>query len=360
VAVFSHRADFTAPIKLEKSGGKNVARGLKIFKSGTFRDSLGDQYTWEPEHLQQMVFNFTMLRDRGTLPNVPVRLDHWPRTVEKIIGYFVDLRADNEFLFADLEITSAKGEQMLNEGTLRARSAEIGFYMDNDDSLFWPVVLGVAFVDLPAAEGLYSKADGPIPVLTDQENENMDINELVAAYYAQGLADAEAAQQQNFAAYYAQGLADAPKPVNDKAPAMFTIGGVQTADVSKVQAHITTLETAASEQAQNARKNFVAGLVKDNKMAATQKDAMTAFALTLSDEQYAAWTKGFEAAPVVPLFAAHGNGVSNVDGQSGDADEIEVFEGIVLSHQRSGMPQDEIEKTPSFQRLQQLKSKATA
>src|SRR5438045_1764581 len=37
-------------------------KDIKIFKAGTFRDSLGRQNTWSAEHLQQMAFHFNLLK----------------------------------------------------------------------------------------------------------------------------------------------------------------------------------------------------------------------------------------------------------------------------------------------------------
>lgn len=152
----------------------------------------------------------------------------------------------------------------------------------------------------------------------------------------------------------------APAPEN-KAPAFsFMVNGVATTDLSKVQAHITALETYRDEAIQAGRKNFVSQLAVDKKISATQVEGLEEFALSLTDEQYDKWKASWEAAPVVPLFALHGGGGTGTQPQAAAArdDEIATLEGIVKHHRDSGMPQDQIEKLPSYQKLQNLKQQS--
>ena len=144
------------------SGGKTIL-SVPVFRAGTFKDSMGDQHTWTIEHLSQMVFNFNMLRERGTLPNVPVRDQHksFFGSGGSVVGFVEGLRVEgqdekgNALLVADLEITEPDAFGKIERGTWRSRSSEIGFYEDNDEAMYWPVFMGLAWVDLPAVEGLF-------------------------------------------------------------------------------------------------------------------------------------------------------------------------------------------------------------
>ena len=127
-----------------------------------------------------------------------------------------------------------------------------------------------------------------------------------------------------------------------------------------VATRLAALETVQVEAKEQGRKNFVASLATDNKIAATQITATEAFALDLSDDQYEKWVQTWSAAPANSLFAAHGEGTSNHAG-TGSAPanereaEIEKLEAIVAYHKQAGRPQAEIENTQSWRRLQQLK-----
>lgn len=146
-------------IALRESNG--LLRAVEIFKAGTFKDSTGELQTWTVPQLHAMVDNFRILRDSDKLPNVPVRLDH-SRSVRDVVGYIADLSVIGDKLAADIEFTDQNAMAMYASGTLRSRSIEIRAYEDNDQVVHWPVVAGLAFVDLPAVEGLHSKFDDDI------------------------------------------------------------------------------------------------------------------------------------------------------------------------------------------------------
>jgi hypothetical protein len=159
------------------------------------------------------------------------------------------------------------------------------------------------------------------------------------------------------AAAYAQGLSDAPKPTGgDLAPFEFSYGGQKTADPKAVQAYINTLETAAAEQRDAARKSYVEKLATDKKIPATQIEMAQAFVATMSDDQFAAYRKMYDEAPKLSTFEQHSdNGGGNPDADPKD-DEIAVLEGIVQNHRWAGMAEDLIAQTPSFQKLVQLQN----
>lgn len=326
-----------------RDDGTAVVKDVAIFKAGSFRDSWGDQHTWTAEHLQQMVSNFNLLRDSGVFPDVPVRRDH-SFTVDKVMGYFESVRTDGVMLYGDLHITEGDSLDKVARGTFRSRSLEVGMYETNDGASYWPVIFGVAYVDIPAVEGLHSK-------------------EIALNYFSY------VDPKENTLS----GAANQPTtPPDDRgasrpAPVQFRIAGVETSDHAKVQAHIEAiekrneqLEQFAKDQAEAARKAFVSSLVADRKIVAPQEEAMTALVLTMSDEQYDKFKATYAEAPAISLLANHG-GSGDPDAGRGESEKdeaIAVARETVEMHRRAGMTEERIKNTTAYKRLIELTTKS--
>ena len=333
--------------------GTWVTRNMKIFKSGSFQDSAGNDNTFSDADLHDMVRNFNLLRDRGLFPNVPVRANHG-RDVENVVGYVVGLQVMGTFLVADLEITEPDAKTKLQRGTWRARSAEIGTYQTNEGEAFSPVLWGLAFVDIPAVEGLYNKASTSNTITieeTDVENDKGAVKPEVAEFSAE-------AETADFAAEFAK----AQEHIAVLEGRTFTIAGHETADFAAVQAHIDALEEFAAEARSAARDSFIEGLADAGKIAAPQVESLKAFASTLSPEQFEGFKAGYADAPVLSLLAKHsGEETEPSADATGDADraaEIEKCEEVVALHRRAGTPEDTIKSLPSFIRLAELQAQA--
>jgi hypothetical protein len=361
------------PFTINKDTG--LVTGIKVFRTGTFKDSAGVQHTWTPEHLEEMVFHFNMLKSSGVLPNVPWRIDH-SRSVLGVVGYFEKMYAEDGFLFADVHFTEPNALDGMARGTFRSRSLEVGVYETNDEAFYWPVVTGCAFVDLPAVEGLYSAPQVHHTVLYEKESNQMftiDGKEVTkeewekAVAYAQALVDLEAVpaseaetlRTERDAAKDAAKTAVAAMGAHAKGEAhQFQINGQPTPDVVAVQAHITTLETFKSETMKSARSAYVTKLAQENKIPATIVESQVNFVQSLTDAQYDEYTKTWDTAPVSSLLAVHGAG-GNGGSPAPDAPavtELEHLREMVKMHQRAGTPN--IENTESYKRLQQLEAAA--
>jgi hypothetical protein len=351
---------------LERFEGGNGAvgfKGMPVFRTGTFKDSRGIQATWEPEHLDQIVSNFNILKNRGIFPNVPVRDGHKGLFSNdgKVLGYVTSLTHDNASgrLLADFELTEPEAVSKLENTTFRARSAEIGAYETNDEALFWPTFMGFAFVDIGAVEGLYSKQepqDGFVVLTDSKEHQDMPEpaqpgKEAVASVFKIGGKDLSdpAAVQAAIAGLEAQVSA---------APKAFKINGVETVDFSAVQTHISALEGAAKEAGEKARKDFVAKLATDKKITQPQVEGLTKVALGLTDEAYADFAAAYEAAPTQQVLGVHaGDGTTDeTDAGGSEPTEIDILEEQVAMHSRRGLGADEIAKLPSAIRLAALKA----
>ena len=77
-------------VRLESGGEALVLYGVPVFRSGTFRDSMGDENTWTDTHIAEMVSHFQQLSATGAFDRVPVRCDHYSifsGGLSNVIGY---------------------------------------------------------------------------------------------------------------------------------------------------------------------------------------------------------------------------------------------------------------------------------
>jgi ATP-dependent protease ClpP protease subunit len=126
-----------------------------------------------------------------------------------------------------------------------------------------------------------------------------------------------------------------------------------------VAQRLGALELFKTETIENTRRTFVEGLAASNRIAATDIETTTAWALDLSDDQYDTWATMMGKASASALFAQHGINNSESPNPSADAareQEIRDLEDIVANHRRTGMSEDVLKTKQSYQRLQQLKS----
>lgn len=358
MSVFSAGGARLKATEINDDGTASYKR-VPIFRSGTFKDSIGIQHTYEHEHMAQAVFNYDLLKERGIL-TPPVRVDH-SLSVQNVAGYFDALTAEkgdaHTFLLADFTITEPPIVEKIERGTFRFRSAEVGYYETNDEALYWPVVVGFAFVDMPAVEGLDAYAADQttthfsmhVPGVPDKE-QTMDTPKFTITR------DGQKVETSDYAAIQAMldAAANPPEPVKAK----FRIGGSETDDAAKVQSHIDSLETFRTETVKLGKESFIDSLVKDNKILATQADDFKAHVAPLDGPGFDAFKKLYEGGPANPLFANHGAGG---DGGTptpagGEPTEQETLEEIVANHRRAGVSEEAIAKTDSFKRLQALKA----
>lgn len=302
---------------------KMTVHGLKIFRAGTFKDSMGNEATWDPIHLSQMELHFSHLHNSGTFPNVPLREGH-VFNIQSVIGYVTRVFRDGNYLRADLQFTEPDKFAKWVRGTYRARSLEVSAYESNAGATYWPTVFGLAFVDIPAVEGLYSKQDGKGHVY-EQVTPLAENGTPATTTPPNPPAQSPPAQPA------ATNFTNVPAPAMTAPPSAqsFTINQGQkdeckVQDFTAVQAHITqletrnrTLETHFQESVKAARNNFVDQLVKDNKIIAPQAESMKTLAASMNDEQFENFKKVYETAPTAPLLGTFTTGTSNHNGTGG-------------------------------------------
>lgn len=364
-----------------QADGTAIIRDLKMFKKGTFRDSWGEQTSWDATHLQQMVDNFAALSVSQIFAEPPARSDH-SRTIDKVFGYLLSIRTDGEFIFTDVHVTKSGTIENFINGTYRNVSAEIGMYTTNDEMSYWPVVFGVACVDVPAVEGLYNKKNGQVSYFSQTPEQeapmgaensttttaappanqggvtiNLNGSQLTpdkpVAQYAVG----DSTMQQNPAPVVT--LASVATTVIPQSPFEFTMGGVKTTDFAKVQAHITALEAFEKTMIQKGRTDFVSELLANGKITKAQEADVTALATSMNDDTFAAYAKTYASAPKVRTLQQFGSELADENADPGEIDEIDdeisIQEETIAGFRRASQSEAFITKTKAFTRLQELK-----
>lgn len=364
------------PTHFRKDNGSLAVNRLAVFRSGTFRDSMGDQFTYEDIHIRQMIENFAYLRNNKLFDDVPVRDGHPGFLINgqegsgKVVGWHTGISTEKlkgphdgeeyDYVFVDFELTDADAAAKYESGTYRNRSSEIGRYRTNAEAEFWPVYMGFAFVDIPAVEGLkFSHSTS-----ADATNGNGAKFFVMSTSKEKSVGDNP--QGTAAAATGAQGSGQHSAPAGGalpfdlgNTPHVFSVNGLQVTDFTAVQSHINVLEKFRADVQEGARKNFVAGLAVANKLAATQIEATEKFALGLTPEQFEQWKGTWEMAPAQPMFAAHGQTVTNPQGgaaaqQVGNdpqAAQFKVWQDTVEQFKLSGLPVDQIKATSSYKSL---------
>jgi hypothetical protein len=365
----------------ETEDGNILVRNFRVFKAGTFKDSMGEQRTWEREHLESMVFNYGLLKSSGRLTDIPVRDGHLSLfgSGGTVIGWHQEIKHSDGFIDVDFILTDEDGKQKWRNGTFRARSSEVGYYETNDEALYYPVYLGFAFVDIGAVEGLYEAAkqdpDKFTILVNDKENDvppKKQTNHGGSAATPPGESNAntpdEGSQQQQQAppptsgqqggdsGEEQQGGEQQQTPQQHSAPPQpfqFRVNGQPTNDFNAVQVHITAMEESLRDIESAARHDFVNELVRTNRLPAPQLEDAKTFVDGLTADQFEAYKKQFGETEVLPLLAQHGNGVTNPDGQqTQEASQVEIDLETVQHHRRSNLSVEKIRKTQAFQRLE--------
>lgn len=347
----------------KKSGGKGaVYEGIPVFRSGSFADSRGIRNNWEDLHVRQMVDNLAHLSKKNIIQSVPARDGHpeflvsgirgkgevvgWHNKVDhKVMKSPVD-GLEYTYLVVDYEITSPYALERIESGTWRNRSSEIGGYVTNDEAEFWPVYLGFAFVDFGAVEGLnFSMSQGNQSYVIFGENPLREKN----------VSGDNAPQQLLF------GISNT-QPQQPAAPAgqpfVFSVNGQNVTDAVAVQTYIGQIEAKnrqlaahAAEVANAARKSYVASLVADKKMLASQQVQQELFALSLSDDQFTNWKSGWDAQVPTSVLGNHFSGSVNPDNraeQTAEATMISDAKEIVAMHRSNGMKPEQLRETKSY------------
>lgn len=344
--------------------------GVPIFRSGSFKDSMGELMSFDKFSIDTMINNFNYLKTSGVFPKPVVRRGHPSMftndRMQSVIGYINDLHTENrtaphdgqnyDYLIAELEIIDDEAKGKIESGLWLNRSMEMGPYESNSGQETYPVVTGVAYVDVPAVEGLnFSK--------------NFDANDPIDGILF------------NYTEDNMTGTPGVQMPTLDFNKHVFNIGQIETNDFSKVQDYITDLENKfASEQAkvtqfetENAnlkaenmslkefqdsvtkdlRNNFVDELAKDGKILESAKDNMKAFASGLNDEQFESWKNTMNGVPTNSLFENHGNqeaGEHDSD-KNKDQSEFQTEKNIITALKAAGKTADQIKVTSAYQRV---------
>ena len=335
-----------------------IVRGLKVFRVGRFKNSQGQWNEWTADRLQRAAENFNRLRSSRVFPDVPVRLDH-TKSVRDLVGYFHELRFDGQYLVADVLFTKRNAYDEYNAGHLRNVSLEIGQYETNDEVLYDDVVQGLAFVDIPAVEGLHQRPTGEESMGTqnkgDEEQETTETSETEATTPTEPTPTPPPVEPVTPPTVPSPQETDSRGPETHSRPQVqtFRVNGGEVADVAAVQAHIDALEKFRGDTNTSLRNSFVDDLVRKGVVLGPQAEAMKTHVATLNNEQFAAYREIYEAAPVHNLFGKHDTTTSpEVVHQQDALDELALAEEIVKQFRRQGRTEEFIQKQPQWAVIQ--------
>lgn len=352
----------------KRDNGNMVFEGVPVFRSGVFRDSMGEQNTWEDLHMRQMVENYDYLQSSGQFANVPVRDGHPGWILHglpgngRVVGWHTGVAikkmkspVDGEeytYFLADYEITEPDAVGKIERGTWRNRSAEILRYLSNNESEYWPVYGGFAFVDIPAVEGLnFSQQVSPgiKYVMLDEET--------VVTQPQQGQPISGTAQLLHGSRPLPGGQGNGS---SENTPHVFNVNGQAVTDYAAVQQHISMLEQFRNETRSASRNDFIDALAHANVIAATGVDDFKTLAASMNDEQWELWRKGYANVQPTALLSQHAAPAASsatagsqggVGGTAADQ-EIENAKSIVAMHRGMGsMSEEALKKTPSYRKL---------
>lgn len=385
-------------------------RDMPVFRSGTFKDSFGDETTWELLHIEQMKATFDFLRDNKGFPEVPVREGHgsfFGDPMTGLVGYHDALRTMDatapdgntyRYLLADFTIYKEEHQQAFLSGLWKNRSSEVGYYETNDGTGFWPTYQGFAFVDIPAVQylNLFGKnKQRSFRILLEKEFAMPE--EASGTPGAPPTIDPDgSAAPGNTSEGGSTPTEDedgtpaaAPAPTTEPAPApapeapsnedeqqfrapgsgtfTFQCGGQALSDYAAVQAYIAKIETEnlshvefRNEARKIARTNYVHKLAEDGKIVAGMVDDLIEDALSRTDEQFEKFKVMYDKAPVLSIFQRHASAGSLTPAENElSEDEREFIAACerVQWHRAAGTLASQLADTESYKTMTRLAEK---
>lgn len=328
---------------LEYDDENKVVRGLRVFRTGRFKDSKGREHSIESSDLDALVENYQSLAANGIFPDVPVRTDH-TKSIKDVVGYFKALRRDGDFLVADVGFTEPDAYDKFKRGTYRARSLEVAPLESNAGDIYAPVVQGLAFVDIPAVEGLYRRHEPTSP-----EGKEHTVADEKVTFQIKGV---ETTDYEAVRAHLEDLEAQVAK---DPEPIKFRVNDEEVTDPEAVQTALDAAAEFVRGVAEAERAAFVKGLGEANVIAAPQIDATIEFAKSLDADQYSKWAKTYEGAVPASLFGQHGNeGPTPPKPPATEHTERDTLEASIAMFRKAGLSDEKIKDTTAAKRLEAL------
>lgn len=356
-----------------------VLLGQPVFRSGEFADSMGREHLWEDIHIQTMASNFNLLKETNTFADVPIRVDHpgfmGGAVMGSVIGYHENVVTEKRvspvdgveytYLLADLHIIKAEAQQDILNGLFRNRSAEIGPYVSNNKAEYWPTYQGVAYVDIPAVEGLKQYSKGPttpdtFSILMEEKMTGSTVDPSKIAPAAQPSATPFAFSLPGVSGGNA--ITTDFSKVQELLNTQFGKINELTADIAQRDTRIATLEAFEKETRDEARISFAKGLVASNKVLASDEDETIEFCKGLTPEAFASYAKLMGNAPENPVLGNYGSpnpqysapGATQRTEANEKDDRMAILRGQVEMHQRAGKTQEQIKQFKSYKELVEL------
>lgn len=291
--LFFSNSEFSKENKMDASKEGKLLKNVEIFKAGTYKG-----VEFKSSALDKMVANFHYLKAFNKFPNVPVRADHpsfWGEgdVIDKVGGYIEDLKKVGTKLVADFRITNESMWNKIQEGTYISRSAEIGTYDDNDGVIYSPILFGVAWVDIPAVEGLspkfsFSKESINLIKLNEinqMPKEKIDLSKQTEVQEPESKKEEEIVTPVEIEVEEKKEEVVVPPSKEEEKPAKTELDKhdkVETESLSFAKQFPKEAEELEKYRVE-VLKNFFDKLVSTGKLMPASKDKCLAFAQTLSD-----------------------------------------------------------------------------
>jgi hypothetical protein len=221
-------------------------------------------------------------------------------------------------------------------------------------------VQGLAFVDIPAVEGLHQRASGE-EMPGENETTQPPVTPPADAPAQPPVETPPATPPASPATPPAETPpAETPpadeKGVNDHRRGSvntFRLNGVETQDFGKVQAHIDGLERTLEETAMSLRDGAVDDWVSGGKILGPQAEEFKKHCRTLSTEQFATVRKMYDDMPAHNLLSKHDTTTSSKVTEAQDAaDALAIDREVIANFRRQGKDDTFIQKQPQWARVQ--------
>lgn len=129
------------PFRLTLTSQVVAGRPVHMLRCGTFTDSAGHAFTFEPRHIQSIVANY------ARRPNPPITERHdWGRAVGRVAQLWADEAGENLY---GMPAWNRMGQELLAEGVYDGYSCEL-----DDDGAGGFVKIGGSLTNYPAVSGL--------------------------------------------------------------------------------------------------------------------------------------------------------------------------------------------------------------
>jgi hypothetical protein len=288
--------------------------------------------------------------------------------------------SNHSYLLASYNISDPVAAMKVEKKLFRNRSAEVGTYVDNDEAEYGPALMGFAYVDIPAIEGLnfgkradvrrfaMEKEGDPMGAPVDSDEVIEPEDEVVEPEAEDEVVESEDATSEDEVETIVPEVDEEvdeevePAAVDEvitsdgrdagsgfsATPNISTFGidinGVRVTDPKVIQEYVNNLNGVVAES----RATYSKGLFASDRITSGQKDSMDEFTKGLTTEQWSQFRTIFDDSPAIPTLAFR-----QVVENSEDVTRVEAERQLhseVIQHLRRGIG-DKVKETEIYRQF---------